>query len=115
MEESFRGNKHLTHYTECSVSNNADELDSDGSDSVLHHVHLRKIIAHDYRKYTDISTRRQLNTKGNSGKIIFIKHPRSSITALRSDDRGGLTSSIVWVYLRDAACCSSKTNRRLLD
>jgi len=48
-----------------------------GSDSVLHCVHLHNKIAHNYRKYTDISTIRQLNTKGNSGKIIFIKHPRS--------------------------------------
>ena len=53
------------------------KLESDGSDSILHQVHLRDIIAHNYRKYTDISTRRQLNTKGNSGKIIFVKHPKT--------------------------------------
>jgi len=38
-------------------------LDSHGSDSVLHYVHLCNLIAHDNRRFSDICTKRQLNTK----------------------------------------------------
>jgi len=38
-----------------------------------------------------------------------------SITALRLDDGGGLTSSVVWVYLRDAAGVASAVRTRTND